>query len=311
MVRGAFFFRLFSKASDMSLASMTGFARADDAVAGARWTWEIKTVNGRGLDVRVRVPGGLEAIEAQARNAIAARLVRGTCNANLTVTREGALPVVKINEPVLDSLVAALDVLKSRVHATPPSLDGLLSVRGVVEVVEPEPDETARAAEAQAILKTLETALDQLEKARRGEGDALERVLNERLDTIEKLTKQVEQHPARTPEAIRERLKEQVAALTGASPMLDAERLHQEAVLLATKADVREEIDRLYAHVAAARALLKEGKAVGRRLDFLSQEFGRESNTLVSKSNHVAVTAIGLELKSVIEQFREQVQNVE
>jgi uncharacterized protein (TIGR00255 family) len=295
----------------MGLASMTGFARADGALAGLRWTWELKTVNGRGLDVRVRVPTGMDALEAGARAAIAARLVRGTCNANLNVTREGAQPLVKINEPVLDSLVAALDVLKSRIAATPPSLDGLLSVKGVVEIVEPEPDEAARAAEAEAILASLKTGLDKLEAARRGEGDALERILNERLDTIERLTKVVEAHPARTAEAIQAKLKDQVAALIGAAPMLDADRLHQEAVMLATKADVREELDRLYAHVAAARELLKEGKAVGRRLDFLAQEFARESNTLVSKSNHVNLTAIGLELKTVIEQFREQVQNVE
>ena len=295
----------------MGLASMTGFARADGAMAGLRWTFELKTVNGRGLDIRVRVPTGLDALEAAARAAIGARLVRGTCNATLSVTREGGQPLVKINEPVLESLVAALDVLKERVDATPPSLDGLLAVKGVVEVAEPEPDEAARAAEQAAMLETLDKALDQLEGARRAEGDALECVLNDRLDTIEKLTKTVEAHPARTPEAIKERLKEQVAALLGAAPMLDADRLHQEAVLLATKADVREELDRLYAHVGAARALLKEGKAVGRRLDFLAQEFGRESNTLVSKSNHVSLTAAGLELKTVIEQFREQVQNVE
>jgi uncharacterized protein (TIGR00255 family) len=295
----------------MGLASMTGFARADGALAGLRWTWELKTVNGRGLDVRVRVPTGMDALEAAARTAIAAKLVRGTCNANLNISRAGAQPLVKINEPVLDSLVAALGLLSSRVNATPPSLDGLLAVKGVVEIVEPEPDEAARTAEAEAILATLKTALDQLEAARRGEGDALERILNERLETIERLTKTVEVHPARTPEAIKAKLTEQVAALLGAAPMLEADRLHQEAVLLATKADVREELDRLYAHVAAARELLKEGKAVGRRLDFLAQEFGRESNTLVSKSNHVSLTAAGLELKTVIEQFREQVQNVE
>jgi uncharacterized protein (TIGR00255 family) len=134
----------------MGLASMTGFARADGTGAGARWTWELKTVNGRGLDVRMRVPAGMDALEAQARAAVAARLVRGTCNANLTVTREGTQPVVRINEPVLDSLVAALAVLKSRIEATPPSLDGLLAVRGVVEIVEPEADEAARATESEA-----------------------------------------------------------------------------------------------------------------------------------------------------------------
>ncbi len=295
----------------MGLASMTGFARSDGSLQGARWTWELKTVNGRGLDVRVRVPAGMDALDAAARAAISARLVRGTCNANLVLTRDGAQPLVKINEPVLASLVAALDVLKGRIDATAPSLDGLLNVRGVVEIAEPEQDEAARAAEAAAILKSLDVALDQLEATRRREGDALERVLNERLDTIEKLTKVLEAHPARTAEAIREKLREQVAALLDASPMLDADRLHQEAVLLATKADVREELDRLSAHVGAARELLAEGKAVGRRLDFLSQEFGRESNTIVSKSNHVSLTAVGLDLKSTVEQFREQVQNVE
>lgn len=295
----------------MGLASMTGFARSDGTLAGARWTWEIKTVNGRGLDVRVRVPPGMDALDGPARAAISARLVRGTCNANLTLSREGAQTLIKINEPVLESLAAALGVLRERIEATPPSLDGLLNVRGVVEITEPEPDEAARAAETEAILKTLDAALDQLEEVRRREGEALERVLHERLDTIERLTKTLEAHPARTAEAIRGRLKEQVAALLGASPMLDADRLHQEAVLLATKADVREELDRLYAHVNAARDLLNEGRAVGRRLDFLAQEFGRESNTLVSKSNHVSLTALGLELKSTVEQFREQVQNVE
>jgi uncharacterized protein (TIGR00255 family) len=295
----------------MTLASMTGFARADGAATGVRWAWELKTVNARGLDIRVRVPSGMDALEAAARAAIAKPLVRGTCHANLTLHRDGVAPVVRINEDALESLVAALDVLRARVDATPPSLDGLLAVRGIVEVVEPEADAEARAAEAEALLASLNLALESLTTARRREGDALAAILIDRLDAMERLTGAADTLPARRPEAIRARLAEQVQALIGAAPMLDPDRLHQEAVLLATKADIREELDRLKAHIAAARALIAEGHAVGRRLDFLAQELGRESNTLCAKSNDVGLTAIGLDLKAVIEQFREQVQNVE
>ncbi|MFC5068366.1 YicC/YloC family endoribonuclease [Flaviflagellibacter deserti] len=295
----------------MGLTSMTGFARADGSVGGLRWSWELKTVNGKGLDIRLRMPPGFDALEPAARAALGAKLQRGTCHANLSVSREGQAPVIRINDAALEQLVAALDVLKSRIDATAPSLDGLLAVRGVVEIADAEADEATKAAEGAAILAGLAQAADQLSKARRGEGEALQAVIEDRLAGIEQLTKAADQSPARQPDAIREKLAEQIKALIGSAPMLDQDRLHQEAVLLATKADIREELDRLYAHVAAARALLAEGNAVGRRLDFLAQEFGRESNTLCAKSNHVSLTAIGLELKAVIEQFREQVQNVE
>jgi uncharacterized protein (TIGR00255 family) len=295
----------------MTLSSMTGFARADGALNGARWTWELKTVNARGLDIRVRVPAGFDDLEAKARNAIAERLTRGTCQAGLSITREGLAPRLQVNEAVLQSVEAALLVLKTRIDATPPSLDGLLGIRGLVDVVEPAVDAEAHAAEFSAILGTLGEALDGLEATRAEEGRALQAVLQQRLASMSELARAADALPARQPEAIRTRLAEQITALLGAAPALDQDRLHQEAILLVSKADVREELDRLGAHLQAARDLLAEGKAVGRRLDFLCQEFSRETNTLCAKSNDIALTAIGLELKAVVEQFREQVQNVE
>jgi uncharacterized protein (TIGR00255 family) len=295
----------------MTLSSMTGFARADRALNGARWTWELKTVNARGLDVRVRVPAGLDDLEARARAAISERITRGTCQAGLNITREGLVPRLQVNEAVLQSVESALAVLKTRIDATPPSLDGLLGIRGLVDVIEPSLDPEAQTAELSAIMATLAVALDGLEATRVGEGAALHAVLRQRLDRIDELARAADALPARQPEAIRTRLAEQITALLGTAPSLDSDRLHQEALILASKADVREELDRLAAHVQAARELLREGRAVGRRLDFLCQEFSRETNTLCAKSNDVALTAIGLELKAVVEQFREQVQNVE
>ncbi|MGQ4272782.1 YicC/YloC family endoribonuclease [Terrihabitans sp. B22-R8] len=295
----------------MNLASMTGFARADGASTGMRWTWELKTVNARGLDIRLRLPPGLDHIEQEARAIIGTRLTRGTCHISLTICREGVAPVIRINQDVLASVVQVLDVLRLHIDATPPSLDGLLAVKGLVEVAEPETKPDARAAEQETLLAGLRLAVEQLVASRLGEGQALTVILGERLDSIEKLTRHADVAPSRQPAAIRERLAEQVRALLDTHAALDPDRLHQEAVLLASKADIREEIDRLYAHVQTARGLIAEGKAVGRRLDFLAQELGRESNTLCAKSNDVALTAIGLELKTTVEQFREQVQNVE
>jgi uncharacterized protein (TIGR00255 family) len=295
----------------MTLTSMTGFARASGLTGRLRWTWELKTVNGRTLDVRVRVPQGFDATEAPARAAISARLGRGTCYANLTTARDGGTPTVRVNRQALDAVVAALDLIKDHVEATPPSLDGLLAIRGVMEVVEPEEDESARQAEATSLLNGLQAAVSELVEMREGEGAALSRVLHERLDELTDLSSRAESLPAREPEAVKARLAEQLKALLDTGLTLDPERLHQEAVLLAGKADVREELDRLNAHIITARELIAAGGAVGRKLDFLSQELGREANTLCSKSNDIALTRIGLDLKATIEQFREQVQNVE
>jgi uncharacterized protein (TIGR00255 family) len=263
------------------------------------------------LDVRLRLPPGWDAIDAPVRALVSEALARGTVNANLTVTREGLAPVVKINEPVLDALLATIGRLGHRVDAAPPSIDGILGLKGVVEVVDQAESEDERRTAEAAVAGGFKQALSGLVDMRRTEAKALERVLTQRLGEIATLTGQAEAAPGRRAEAIKARLAEQVDALLAASDRFDPDRLHQEAILLATKADIREELDRLASHVEQARKLLSQGGSAGRRLDFLSQELNREANTLCAKSNDVELTKIGLELKSVVEQFREQVQNLE
>jgi uncharacterized protein (TIGR00255 family) len=300
-----------SLSSMTGLASMTGFARAQGALGSWRWTIEIKCVNAKGLDLRLRAPAGFDRIEAEARARLAKALSRGTVFANISATREGATVTARIDAALLAEVAAAARQAAERFGLAPPTLDGLLAVRGVVETVEAVDDEAALAAAAQAMLETLDEATVAVVAARRSEGEALRKVLAERLDAIAALTQAADDNPARQPEAVRERLAAAVAALTGAARGLDETRLHQEALLLAAKADIREELDRLHAHVAAARALLAQGGPVGRRLDFLAQEFGREANTLCAKANDVSLTAQGLELRAQIEQLREQAQNIE
>jgi uncharacterized protein (TIGR00255 family) len=295
----------------MALTSMTGFARADGSAANLRWTWEMRSVNGKGLDVRLRLPPGYERLEVGARERCAARLTRGNIQATLSVDTAAAGNRIKVNEDVLDEVVKAMERIAGRLNVQPPTLDGILSIRGVVEAADTEPDEAARAELDAAILAGLDTALADLVAMRNREGAAIGNVLALRLEEIERLVRAAEDSPARTPETIRERLSEQIALLLDAAPALDPDRLHQEAVLLAAKADIREEIDRLVAHVSAARALLVDGGPVGRRLDFLAQEFNREVNTLCAKSNDRTVTATGLEMKAVVDQLREQIQNLE
>jgi len=295
----------------MSVGSMTGFARAAGSGGGWRWSLEMKSVNAKGLDLRLRLPAPFDRIETEARARLARVLARGTCFVNLAAQREGATQAARIDEATLASLANAARAAAVKAGLAPPTMDGLLAVRGVVEVEEKADDETAIAEACAGALASLDEAAAHLAKARQAEGAALAAVLSERLDAIEALTLAADANPARKPEAIRVRLAENVAALLESSRGFDENRLHQEALLLAAKADIREELDRLKTHVAAARALLTAGGAIGRRLDFLSQELSREANTLCSKSNDVSLTAQGLELKAQIEQFREQVQNVE
>jgi uncharacterized protein (TIGR00255 family) len=295
----------------MALSSMTGFARSQGVSGAYAWAWELKSVNSKGLDVRLRLPPGWDAVDAPVRALAAGALARGTIQANLTVTREGIAPVVRVNEQVLDALLATIGKLGHRIDAAPPSIDGILSLKGVIDVVDQaEIEEERRAAEAAAI-EGFKQALASLGEMRRAEGKTLVRVLTQRLGEIATLTEQAEAVPGRRPEAIKARLAEQVTTLLAASERFDPDRLHQEAILLATKADIREELDRLASHVEQARQLLSQAGAVGRRLDFLAQELNREANTLCAKSNDVELTRIGLELKSIVEQFREQVQNLE
>ena len=295
----------------MSLASMTGFARAHGASGTYAWAWEIKSVNGKGLDLRLRLPPGWDALESGVRAKAGGRLARGNVSATLEVRREGALPAVRINEPVLNAVLGAIREVAMRADAERPSLDGILGLKGVMEIAEAEENAEERAGAEAAVLAGFEQALGALVKEREREGQALGAVLSERVDAIAKLAAAAEANPARKPEAIRARLAEQVKTLLATGEKFDPDRLHQEAMLLAAKADVREELDRLAAHVAAARTLLSGGGAVGRRLDFLAQEFNREANTLCAKANDVSLTAIGLELRAAVDQFREQVQNLE
>jgi len=295
----------------MALSSMTGFARGQGAAGAYAWSWEIKSVNAKGLDLRFRLPTGWDAVELPARSRANAALARGTVYANLTVERKGAAPAVKINEPVLAAVIGALQRLHGKVAAAPPTLDGILSLKGVMEVGDTDERAEDRLAAEAAIVAGFADTLAALVANRREEGAALGQLLGARLAEVATLTARAEAAPGRKPEAIKARLAEQIAVLLSSSERFDADRLHQEAVLIASKADIREELDRLAAHVGQAQKLIAEGGAIGRRLDFLAQELHRESNTLTAKSNDVELTNTGLELKTVVEQFREQVQNLE
>jgi len=295
----------------MTVASMTGFARAQGSLGPWSYVWELKSVNSKGLDLRLRTPPNFDAIEIKARAVLSAQLARGSVVANLTAKRADEEAAVRVNRAALDKLLAVLDDVPLHANLAPASLDGLLSVRGVLEVVEPQDDEAQRAALEAGVMAALESGLDALLASRRAEGAALAKVLQERLDRIGALAARADALPARHPDAIRERLAQQIARLMESTDGLDSARLHQEAVLIAVKADIREELDRLKAHVESGRKLLSEGGPIGRRLDFLAQELGRETNTLCAKSNDSTLTAIGLDLKIEVEQWREQVQNIE
>jgi uncharacterized protein (TIGR00255 family) len=294
----------------MAIASMTGFARESGATGTFQWAWELKTVNGRALDVRPRVPPGFDALGETARQAILKSLSRGSCQLNLTVNRSAGAPRVRVNETVLGALLDAVGRLKAPDGVRPASLDGLLAVRGVVEVEEAD-EEIGREVLETDLGQAIGRLVEAVRAARRAEGEVLGRVIEGQLAAMERLVQAAEEHPGRRPEAIRSRLAAQVAQLLDGASVLDPDRLHQEAVLLAARADIREELDRLHAHLASARELLSADGPVGRRLDFLAQELGRESNTLCAKANDVALSRIGLDLKALVEQFREQVQNVE
>jgi len=295
----------------MALSSMTGFARGQGVAGAYAWSWEIKSVNAKGLDLRFRLPQGWDAIEVPSRARATEKLSRGTVYATLTVERKDVQPTVKVNEPVLAAVLSTLKGLCGKVDAAPPSLDGILSLKGVIEVTEEDEGEAEHRAGENAIVAGFEQALAALIAMRRAEGTTIGQLLSARLDEIAALAGRAETAPGRKPEAIKARLAEQVAMLLSASERFDSDRLHQEAILLAAKADIREELDRLASHVGQAKKLLADGGPIGRKLDFLAQELHRESNTLTAKANDVELTNIGLELKSVVEQFREQVQNLE
>ncbi len=295
----------------MALSSMTGFARSHGTSGPYTFEWELKSVNAKGFDFRLRLPQGWDDVETIARKRATELLARGTVYANLTVKRTGAASVVRINDDVLDSILKVVGEISARTDAVAPSVDGLLAIKGVIEVVEPESSEEEMQAARVAVTTAFEQALQSLIDMRKREGMGLGQILLQRMDEIERLSKRAEAAPGRKPEAIKARLAEQISALLETSDRFDEDRLSQEAILIAAKADIREELDRIASHVAQTRELLGKGGPVGRRLDFLAQEFNREVNTTCSKSNDIELTNTGLEMKNVVEQFREQVQNLE
>jgi uncharacterized protein (TIGR00255 family) len=290
---------------------MTGFARSKGLLGPIAWSFEVRSVNGRGLDVRTRLPAGYEELEPLIRTASATRLSRGSINVLMHVEAQKTESEIRINREVLDQILAATEAIEQSSGRERVRLDSLLGLKGVLEVVEKPESEAERAERISAMLATYEEALGSLVETREAEGARLADVLSKQLDEIERLMRIVEVAPARSVDAVAARLREQIARLVETSDSFDAQRLHQEAVLIATRADVEEEIKRLAAHISAARELIDDKGSVGRKLDFLAQEFHREANTLCSKSNDIEITRAGLAMKVIIDQMREQVQNIE
>jgi len=295
----------------MALSSMTGFARSHGASGPYTFEWELKSVNAKGFDLRVRLPQGFDELEAHAKKHAGGILSRGTVYANLNVKRTNAAATVRINEDVLNAVLKVATQLSGKIDAVAPSIDGLLAIKGVIEVAEPEGNEEEDKAARVAAAEAFDKALADLVDMRKREGTSLGQILTQRVDEIEALATRAEASPGRKPEAIRARLAEQIATLLDTSDRFDPDRLMQEAILIATKADIREELDRIASHIAQARELIGNGGPIGRKLDFLAQEFHREVNTCCSKSNDIELTNTGLAMKNVVEQFREQVQNLE
>ncbi len=295
----------------MSLSSMTGFARTEGADDRYGWGWELRSVNARNLDSRLRLPPGSDRLEAEARKRMGKKFKRGNVSASLTLTRVNRAGGMVINREMLGQVMALVEELRAEGDVSPPRIDGLLNLRGVLEQVEEEETEEARDQLYDALIASFSDALDALARGRDEEGARLALVVEGQLDEIARLVGAAEKVAEAQPEALNRRLREQMAELLANESRLSEERLHQEVALLVAKADVREELDRLIAHIEAARELIAADDAVGRRLDFLCQEFNREANTLCSKAAEIELTRIGLDLKAVIEQFREQIQNIE
>ena len=300
-----------TEASTMPLSSMTGFARHDGNLGPYSWTWEVKSVNGKSLDVRCRMPPGFDALEPEVRRRVNECFRRGNFQVGLTLKRAVAAADLALNEPILRRVLDLMQALRKEEAFAPPTLDGVLALKGILEITEPEESDEERAAREAAMLAGFGAALGALEATRRAEGARLASLVESALTRLEALRHAAETSAAAQPEAQRARLRAAVAELLGAGAALSEDRLAQEVALLLVKGDVREELDRLAAHIEAARELIDSDEPVGRRLDFLMQELNREANTLCSKAADVELTRIGLDLKAVIDQVREQVQNVE
>lgn len=290
---------------------MTGFARAEGGSGEIGWAWEIRSINGRGLDVRCRLPAGQDGLEPKIRAALAERFQRGSFSVNLTFKGGDAGTRFRINRDLIDQLLELHRELGDRVASDTPRLEGLLAVRGVVEMVEQEDSSDVRAARETALLADMDQALSELAEARRSEGQRIAAVLAGHIDEIDRLTARAAALAECQPEALRDRFKAQVDDLMATEPSLPEERLAQEVAVLIAKGDVREELDRLRSHIDAVRDLMQADAAVGRRFDFLCQELNREANTICSKATGTELNQCGLDLKVAIDRLREQVQNIE
>lgn len=295
----------------MTLSSMTGFARNAGQWDKYHWTWEIKSVNGRSLDVRCRIPQGYDEVEQTVRKLIKDNIARGSVNISLQVNRDMDTMAFRVNQEMLDTLVEVAVETSMRNHLPQPSLDAIMGVKDVVQYVENAEDEDTIEARDKALIDSFQQTLSDFKATRDAEGTAMQIVLSTQLDDIDRLVKEADHLSQELPALIKQRYMEKVKALLDDKAGVDPERIAQEVVLLATKADVREELDRLQAHISAARKYIKADGQIGRKLDFLTQEFNRETNTLCSKASDIRLTEIGLSLKTVIDQFREQVQNIE
>ncbi len=293
----------------MALSSMTGFARGEGALGETRWIWELKSVNGRGLEPRFRLPPGLDFLEQELRKALSERFSRGSFNAFLSLKGAAVEGGLAVNRAALESAIALIAEVRGRIPCEPPRAEGILALRGVLDVQSTLDDEDERAALSAALTQSFSKTADALAQSRRREGDALERLIAGLLDEIDSLAAAARAAAAAATAATRERLQAQLTDLLASS--FSEERLAQEAAMLAVKSDVREELDRLAAHIEAARALIAKGAAAGRQLDFLTQELNREANTLCSKAQDMGLKRIGLDLKTAVDRMREQVQNVE
>ena len=294
----------------MSLSSMTGFARVNGQAVDATWVWEAKSVNSKTFDVRLRLPTGFEHLDAPVRQALSKAFKRGSLQVNLSLQGQTEKEQISINQDVLHQYLAVAKSLQDELGAAPFQIEGLLALRGVVEAKAAARTDEQQTALDGALLVSFNDVVLGLSDARKAEGKSLAVVLTAQLAQIEKLYAAAVSNPSRQPDAIKARLKTQVAQLIDLAK-LDETRLAQEAALLMTRADIQEELDRLASHIAAAKSLLKAAEPIGRKFDFLAQEFNREANTLCSKANDGSLTAIGLDLKTVIDQMREQVQNIE
>jgi len=283
---------------------MTGFSRS--GASGAGWTWEVRSVNGRGLDVRCRLPSGLDHLEQAIRAAVGKQASRGNVTVTLTLNAAETGQRPRLNAAVLDDILAIARDLQGKIDVAAPRLDGILALRGVLDY-----GEAAALPKDADLLATLTEVLATFSRARAEEGRDIERAMTGHLDEIETLVRDAARCAGAQPAAIKARLEAQLAELLAAQPPLTPERLSAEVALLATRADVREELDRLGAHLKAARTLFRDGGAIGRKLEFLSQEFNREANTLCSKSADIELTRLGLALKASIDRLREQAANIE